>query len=183
MDAGLLDVLHDATEIEVGAVEQRVDVDLEGVVEEPVDQHRAVRADLGGPAEVVAEHRVVVDDLHAATTEHIARADEHGIADGVGDRLGLVVGRGGAELGRREAGGEEHLTEGAAVLGEVDRARRRTDDRDALRLQCPGQAERRLAAELHDRHRRPARPRVSARNTSRTSSRVSGSKYSRSLVS
>ena len=40
MDAGLLDVLHHAAEVEVGAVVERVDVDLERVVEEPVDEHR-----------------------------------------------------------------------------------------------------------------------------------------------
>ena len=50
VDAGLLDVLHDAAEVELVAVEERVDVDLDRVVEEPVDQHRVLGADLGGPA-------------------------------------------------------------------------------------------------------------------------------------
>ena len=40
MDARLLDVLHDPAEVELVAVVERVDVDLDGVVEEPVDQHR-----------------------------------------------------------------------------------------------------------------------------------------------
>ena len=40
MDAGLLDVLHHAADVHLGAVAQRVDVDLDGVLEEPVDQHR-----------------------------------------------------------------------------------------------------------------------------------------------
>ena len=47
VDAGLLDVLHHAAEVELLAVEERVDVDLDRVVEEPVDQHRVLRADLG----------------------------------------------------------------------------------------------------------------------------------------
>ena len=41
VDAGLLDVLHDAADVELGAVVERVDVDLDRVVEEPVDQQRA----------------------------------------------------------------------------------------------------------------------------------------------
>ena len=40
VDAGLLDVLHDAAEEQLRAVVQRVDVDLDRVVEEPVDQQR-----------------------------------------------------------------------------------------------------------------------------------------------
>ena len=40
MDARLLDVLHDAAEVELGPVVERVDIDLDRVVEEPVDQHR-----------------------------------------------------------------------------------------------------------------------------------------------
>ena len=41
--AGLLDVLHDAAEEQLGAVVERVDVDLDRVVEEAVDQHRVRR--------------------------------------------------------------------------------------------------------------------------------------------
>ena len=37
VDAGLLDVLHDAAEVELVAVVQRVDVDLDRVVKEAVD--------------------------------------------------------------------------------------------------------------------------------------------------
>ena len=43
VDAGLLDVLHDAAEVELVAVVERVDVDLDGVVEEAVDQDRPGR--------------------------------------------------------------------------------------------------------------------------------------------
>ncbi len=39
MDAGLLDVLHDAADVDLGAVAQGVDVDLDRILEEAVDQH------------------------------------------------------------------------------------------------------------------------------------------------
>jgi len=38
VDAGLLDVLHDPADVHLGAVAQRIGVDLDGVLEEPVDQ-------------------------------------------------------------------------------------------------------------------------------------------------
>ena len=44
MDAGLLEVLHDAADVELVAVVERVDVDLDRVVEEAVDQQRHSRA-------------------------------------------------------------------------------------------------------------------------------------------
>ena len=40
MDAGLLDVLHHAAQVQLLAVVQRIDIDLDRVVEEPVDQYR-----------------------------------------------------------------------------------------------------------------------------------------------
>ena len=52
VDAGLLDVLHHAAEVELVAVVQRVDVDLDRVVEEPVDEHRVAGRDLGRPLDV-----------------------------------------------------------------------------------------------------------------------------------
>ena len=55
MNAGFLDVLHDAAEIHLGAVAQSVDVDLDRVFEEAVDQDRAVVGDLRGTRDVVGE--------------------------------------------------------------------------------------------------------------------------------
>ena len=44
VDAGLLDVLHDAADVDRLAVADRVDVDLDRALEEPVEQHGVVRA-------------------------------------------------------------------------------------------------------------------------------------------
>ena len=154
VDAGLLDVLHHAAEEELLAVEDRVDVDLDRVVEEPVDQHRLALVDqaVGDVLlEVGLQRGVVVDDLHAAPAEDVGRAHEHRVADLVGDPLRLGVRRRGAVLGRRQAGVGEDATEGAALLGEVDRLRRGADDLDARVGEALREAERRLAAELaHD---------------------------------
>ena len=106
MDAGLLDVLHDSADVELGSVVERVDVDLERVVEEPVDQQRRARADdrlLAHPIEVVLERRGVVDDLHAAAAEHVARPHEHRVADRLGDRRPPTAHRSPCRCAAREA--------------------------------------------------------------------------------
>ena len=46
VDAGLLDVLHDAGERAVAAVAERVDVDLDRVLEEAVEQQRVLAVGL-----------------------------------------------------------------------------------------------------------------------------------------
>ena len=150
VDAGLLDVLHHAAQIQFLAVVQGVDVDLDRVVEEPVDQHRVLRAGLGGPAHVSLQRHLVVDDLHAAAAEHVGGPDQHRVADlagyfpRVGHRLRDAVPRG------QQPGRRQHRAELAPVLGQVNGVRRRADHRNPLRDQVPGQAERRLPAELDD---------------------------------
>ena len=42
MNAGLFDVLHDGGDVTECSVRQRIDVDLDGVLEEPVDEERPV---------------------------------------------------------------------------------------------------------------------------------------------
>ena len=87
VDAGLLDVLHDAADVQFGAVVERVDVDFHGVVDEPVDQERRVRGDdrhAGDPIEVGRHRLAVVDDFHAAAAEHVGGAHQHRVADALG---------------------------------------------------------------------------------------------------
>ena len=71
MDAGLLDVLHHTAHVHLLTVEKRVHVDLDGVLEELVDQCGTVGADLGRVLEVAAQRILVVDDFHPAATEHV----------------------------------------------------------------------------------------------------------------
>ena len=100
--------------------------------------------------DVVDEHLVAVDDLHAASAEDVRRPHEHRVADALGDRARLVVRRREAVARGRQPGGGEHLAERPAVLGQVDRLGARADDRDAGVLQLLREAQRRLAAELHE---------------------------------
>ena len=150
VDPGLLDVLHDATEIHVDPVVEDVDVDLHRIVEESIDEDRVLRARRRRPLHVGAQGLVVVDDLHPASAEDIGGPDQDRIADPLGDGEGLVDRVCRAVLGRGEAGLAEDPPEGPAVLGEVDGLRTRADDRHPLGLQGLGEPERGLAAELDD---------------------------------
>ena len=85
MDAGFLDVLHDPADEHVLAVGERVDVDLDGVGEVRVDQHRRLARHHHRLGDVAVELRRVVDDLHGAAAEHVRRADDHREADLLGD--------------------------------------------------------------------------------------------------
>ena len=81
MDAGLLDMLHDAGDIDLVAVGDGIDIDLDRVLQIAVDQHRARARDADGAADVAVEPGGVVDDLHRPAAEHVGRADHHRVAD------------------------------------------------------------------------------------------------------
>ena len=76
VDAGLLDVLHHGADEDLLAVAERVDVDLDRVLDEAVDEHRPADRRHRG-AQVV----LVVADAHRAAAEHVRRPDEHRVAD------------------------------------------------------------------------------------------------------
>ena len=150
VNPGLLDVLHDAADVDLGPVAQRVDVDLDRVLEEAVDEHRVFGGQLGGAGDVALEGLLVVDDLHAATAQHVRRPHQHRVADVLGDPAGLRESRCRAVLRRRQPRSAQQVAEGAAVLGQVDGLRRGAHDRNPGVGEPLRQAERGLAAELHD---------------------------------
>ena len=159
MDAGLLDVLHDAGDEGVLAVAEAIDVDFGGVGQIAVDQQRALFRDdefgrpveIGGkPRHVAVELRAVAHDLHGAAAEHVGRADHHRIADLVGDGARGARRGGDAVLRLAQLERVEQLLEALAVLGEIDHVGRGAEDRHLGLLQRLGELERRLPAELHD---------------------------------
>ena len=77
VDAGVLDVLHDAADHDARAVGDRVDVALERVLEEAVDEHGPLFRHARRRREVLLERRRIVHDLHRASAEHVRRPHEH----------------------------------------------------------------------------------------------------------
>ena len=65
MDAGLLDVFHDAGDEGVASVGDAVDIDLDGVGKIAIDQQRPPlrHGELGGPVEIAGEARHVAVEL------------------------------------------------------------------------------------------------------------------------
>ena len=147
VDARLLDVLHHGGDVDVLPVAQRVDVDLDRVLDEPVDEHRAADR-----AHRRAELVVVVADPHRAAAEHVRRAHEHRVADLVSAAASAssapsTVAHGGQRTPSSRASAPKQL----AVLGQVDRGVRRAHDPVAGGLDPAGEPQRRLPAELgHD---------------------------------
>ena len=159
MNAGFLDVLHDAGDIGVLAVGKAIDVDFDGVGEIAVDQERAAVGDgklgrtieIGGqPHQIAIDLGAVVHDLHAAAAEHIGRPDHDRIADLLGNGARLRGAGGDAALRLPQFEAIEQLLEAVAVFGEIDGVGRGAEYRHIGLFQRLGKLQRRLAAELHD---------------------------------
>src|SRR5207247_1114822 len=100
--ARLLDVLHDPADHEVARrIADGVDVDLDGVLEKPIDEYGpfgrepALPAQGAEPGELghgPAQALLVVDDLHGPAAEHVAGAHQRRVADPVDHGQGVVDG-------------------------------------------------------------------------------------------
>ena len=149
VDAGALDVLHDAGNEDVGAVADGVDLDLLAR-DIAVDQNRAVLVDLDRRLEVAAQCGLVGDDLHRAAAEDVARAHQHRIADaGSGGDAVLDVGYRTAHR-LRDLQLLHDLLEGVAVFGALDGGTVGADQLDAALLERLSQVDGRLPAQRGD---------------------------------
>ena len=152
-----LHVLHDAGDQDfAGAVAHGVDVDLDRVLQEPIHQHGPIGRDSALAGQRAGRHRlhdaahavVVVDDLHGAAAQDIARAEQDGIADlpGDGQRLGRRRRRSPGRL--RNAELVTQRVPALAVLGQVDGGRARPEHQ--LRREGAGQLQGCLPAQGDD---------------------------------
>ena len=150
VDAGLLDVFHDAADVGVLAVADAVHVDFDRVRQIPVEQHRRIIRDLDRLAHVALEVGLLVHDFHRPAAQHIARAHHHRVTD----RLGVLDRLGGAARGAvgrlQEFQLVQELLEALAVFGDIDRIRRGADDGHAILLEVARELQRRLPAVLYD---------------------------------
>src|SRR4051812_11395006 len=90
MDTGLLDVLHDAGDIDGLVVGDAVDINLDSIVQVAVDEHWVVAGYAHRFAHVAVQAGAVIDDFHRPPTEHVAGADHHGIADALRNGLSFL---------------------------------------------------------------------------------------------
>src|SRR5215204_215964 len=127
VDAGLLDVLHDASDVDILSVRDGVHVDLGVVLHELVDQSRMPRTGARAGPEVEVEVLVVVDDLHPAPAEYVRGPHDDGIPELARHLPRLLGGRCRPEPGMRDTKLGETPSEPGAVLCEVDGVRRGTE--------------------------------------------------------
>src|SRR6202044_4025674 len=92
----------------------------------------------------------VIDNLHAAAAQHETWTHEDGIPDLLGDRERTMEVECCSVARCKQTGIVENFREQAALLCQVDRLGSRTEDGHACGLEPLGEAERSLAAELHN---------------------------------
>ena len=119
VDAGPLDVLHDAGDEGDFAVADCVDFDFLAL-QVLVDEDGRLLGGCDDVGEVALEIGFLADDLHGAATEDVAGAHEDGVPDVVGDGDGVADGSDPGAWWLRNAEAVEEPLEPAAVLGEVD---------------------------------------------------------------
>ena len=115
-----------------------------------IEQYRGVTGYLDRLAHVASEVFLVVDDFHRAPTEHIGRTHYQRETDLVGGLERIVHGK--SDMVRRLQQTEvvDHLLKTLAILGQVNRIRRGTNNRYPCGLKRTRQVERRLPAKLND---------------------------------
>ena len=142
------------------AVADGVDVDLDGVFEELVDQHRLALGDDDGLGHVALELRLVVADLHRPAAQHEAGPHQHRDSRSWPPRRGpAAIVRAMPLAGCLQAQPLEHLLELLAVLGVFDRLDAGADDRHAGRWPAPGPGSAASARRTARSRRRAARGR------------------------
>ena len=150
MDARELDVLHDRRNEDVLAVGKRIGLALHRVAEEAVEVERTVGRDANRLVDVLAEHDLVEDDLHAAAAENERRADDERIAELRRALERAVDVARHHRLGHRDAELVHRRMEEIAVFRVVDRVDGSAEDLAAGLLELARDVERRLPAELDD---------------------------------
>src|SRR6266576_962394 len=150
VDAGFLDVLHDAGDDNVFAVGESVDIDFNSVFEEVVDEDGTVLRVFDCFFHVAADGVFVVGDDHGASTEHIGGTDQHGISDAFGAFNGFFQGgrHGTGRLGNLKF--IEQLAEALTIFRQVNRLGRGANDGYPRGFQGKGEVQGRLPAKLHD---------------------------------
>ena len=143
-------MFHHAADERTGAIADAIDVALDGVVEKSIEQHWRIVGDLDRLAHVALEVALLMDDLHRAATEHVARTNHQRVTQGrrLFKRLGFGARRGIGGLPEMELAQQRRKT--LAVFGGIDHVGAGADDRHALGLQTQCELERGLTAVLHD---------------------------------
>ena len=150
MDAGQLDVLHHSRYEYVLSIRNGIGFAFGCVVQESVDQDRAIRCDADGCLHVAFHLLVIVYDFHATPAQYEGRTYHDGVSDPGRDLFRFLHGYCHPCLRHGNLQFLHHGAEQVAVFGHVNGLRRGTKDLYAIFLQVCSKIERRLSAKLRD---------------------------------
>ena len=115
-----------------------------------VDQHRTLLRVLDCRGHVLQYRFPVIRNHHRTTAQHVARTNQHGVADTLGTGKRLFDAGGQRALRLRNLKIFNQLAEPLAILGQIDRLGRCANDGNTGLLERQRQVQRSLTAELHD---------------------------------
>src|SRR5919112_5061656 len=150
MYTGLLDVLHDAADVDLLPVRDRVHVDLGVVLHKLVDEGWVSWPRSRAGPEVEVEVIVIVDDLHPAPAEDVRWPHDDRIPELARHLPRLLGRRSGPEPGVRDAELSHEPSEPGAVFRKVYGVGRGAEDSHSCLFQLVRQLQGTLAAELQD---------------------------------
>src|SRR3712207_3286542 len=150
MYTGLLDVLHDAADVDFLPVRDRIHVDLRVVLHKLVDEGGVSWACARAGPEVEVEVIVVVDDLHPAPAEDVRGPHDDRIPELARHLPRLLGCRCGPKPGVRDAELRKEPSEPGAVFRKVYGVGRGAEDSHSCHFQFVRQLQGTLAAELQD---------------------------------
>ena len=150
MHASLFDVFHHAGNDHIFSIADAVDVNLNGIFEESVDQHRLSLCNGKGLGNVPFKLDIVVANLHRPATKHKAGTHQRGIPNSRNLPAGLLQCPRNATGRLLELQTIEELAKFFSIFGLFNRIDRSADDRQTGRCQRPGKIQRRLSTELYD---------------------------------
>ena len=123
MDAGALDVLHNARNQDVLAVADGVDLQL-GAHQVFIDQNGILDLLRQNDGHIFLDIRVVKGDDHVLAAQHVGRPHQHRIPDPIGDLQGFLGGHHRKALGALHMVFFQQLVEPFPVLRHIDAVKR-----------------------------------------------------------
>ena len=149
MDAGALDVLHNARNQDVLAVADGVDLQL-GAHQVFIDQNGVLDLLRQNDRHIFLDIRVIKGDDHVLAAQHVGRPHQHRIPDPVGDLQGFLGGHHRKALGALHVVLFQQLIEPLPVLRHIDAVKGGAQYVDSLVVQELGQLDGGLSAEGHN---------------------------------
>ena len=157
MNAGFLDMFHNAAQVELGAVKERIHINLNSVFQELIDERWLRGRNLGRIFKVACKICFVIDDLHTAPAQHIGGTNQHRVPNLIGNAFGALEGICGTILRRDQATFLQHARKLAAILSKVNSFGSSAQNRHTSIFEGFRKLQRSLSAQLHENAQQAAR--------------------------